>query len=339
MDNASTAQRWPRVSFAMPVLNAGNLLEDALKTIRAQDYPDVEIVVADGMSTDNTRDLCRKYNCVIVDNARVEAEIGVELARQRATGEFVFVMAADNGCPHPQWIKQMVAPFLDDPEVLGVYTRMVPAPEDSSVNTYLCELHVDPFTWFVFGNTAHPDHFGRAYPVIADKGSYIIYQFNVRRFPLIAWAQGFGVRKSYQRDPATIGDDILPIIQMIEQGRRLAYVPKAGVYHHHLTGFKSFLKKYRARVLGNLYRRAFGMHNRTKYITPERKFCTYLWLIYGCTLIGPLLHSLLWFVRSGKLFWLWHFPATVCLAYITVFEVFRFYVAKIFKSVKTEAKR
>src|SRR5207249_87291 len=94
MDNASTAQRWPRVSFAMPVLNAGALLEDALKTIRAQDYPDVEIVVADGMSTDNTRAICRKYNCVIVDNLRVEAEIGVELARQRATGEFVFVMAA-----------------------------------------------------------------------------------------------------------------------------------------------------------------------------------------------------------------------------------------------------
>ena len=338
MENPSTAQRLPRVSFAMPVLNAGNLLEDALKTIRAQDYPDVEIVVADGMSTDNTRDICRRYNCVIVGNVRVEAEIGVELARQRATGEFVFVMAADNGCPHPQWIKQMIAPFLDDPEVLGVYTKMVPAPDDSSVNTYLCELHVDPFTWFVFGDTAHPDHFGRAYPVIADKGSYVIYRFNVRRFPLIAWAQGFGVRKSYQRDAATIGDDILPIIQMIEQGKRLAYVPKAGVYHHHLTGFKSFLKKYRARVLGNLYRRAFGMHNRTKYITPERKLRTYLWLIYGCTLVGPLLHSLVWFVRSGKFFWLWHFPATVCLAYITVFEVFRFYLAKMFKPAKTEQK-
>ncbi|HMC27741.1 MAG TPA: hypothetical protein VKM56_08100, partial [Verrucomicrobiae bacterium] len=206
----------------------------------------------------------------------------------------------------------------------------------SSMNTYLCELHVDPFTWFVFGNTAHPDHFGRAYPVLAEKGNYIVYQFNVRRFPLIAWAQGFGVRKSYQRDAATIGDDILPIIQMIEQGKRLAYVPKAGVYHHHLTGFKSFLKKYRARVLGNLYRRAFGMHHRTKYITPERKLRTYLWLIYGCTLIGPLVQALLWFLRSGKTFWLWHFPATVCLAYITVFEVFRFYLAKIFKPAKTQ---
>jgi len=57
----------------MPVLNAGKLLEQALKSIRAQDYPDVEIVVADGMSTDNTREICRKYNCVVVDNVRVEA--------------------------------------------------------------------------------------------------------------------------------------------------------------------------------------------------------------------------------------------------------------------------
>jgi glycosyltransferase involved in cell wall biosynthesis len=331
MTDSSTAQ-WPRVSFTIPVLNGGAIIEDVLKTIRAQDYPDVEIVVADGMSTDNTREICRKYNCLIIDNVRVEAEIGVELARQKASGQFVFVMAADNGCPHPQWIKQMVAPFLDDPEVIGVYTRMVPAPWDSSLNTYLCELHVDPFTWFVFGKTAHPDHFKRAYPVLVDKADYAIYQFTVKKFPLIAWAQGFGVRKSYQRDPATMGDDILPIIQMIEQGRKLAYVPKAGVYHHHLTDFKSFLKKYRARVLGNLYRRAFGIHNRQKYISTARRLRTYLWLVYGCSIIGPLLHALFWFLRSGKTFWLWHFPACVCLACITVFEVLRFYAAKPFKS-------
>jgi glycosyltransferase involved in cell wall biosynthesis len=304
-----TPQRWPRVSFAMPLLNAGKLIEEALQSIRSQDYPDVEIVIADGMSTDNTREICRKYNCVIVDNVRVEA---------------------DNACPHPQWIKQMIAPFLADSRIVGVYPRMVPAPGDSSVNIYLCELHVDPFTWFVFGNTAHPDHFGRAYPVLIETDGFVVYQFNVKRFPLIAWAQGFGVRKSYKRDPDTIGDDILPIIQMIEQGQLLAYVPKAGVYHHHLTGFGSFLKKYRARVLGNLYRRAFGMHNRTKYITPERKLRSYLWLVYGCTMIGPLLHALFWFARSGKSFWLWHFPATVCLACITVFEVFRFYLRKLF---------
>src|SRR5258706_4335283 len=101
MANSMTAPLWPRVSFAMPVLNAGHLLEQALKTIRAQDYPDGEIVVADGMSTDNTRESCRKYNCVIVDNARVEAEIGVELGRQRDAGAVVVGLAAKNRCAQP----------------------------------------------------------------------------------------------------------------------------------------------------------------------------------------------------------------------------------------------
>ena len=73
------------------------------------------------------------------------------------------------------------------------------------------------------------------------------------------------------------------------------------------------------------------MHNRTKYITTERKFRTYLWLVYGCTLVGPLCHGLFWFARSRKAFWLWHFPACVGLAYITVFEAGRFYLAKLFK--------
>ena len=329
---SNEALHLPKISFTVPVLNAGAILETCLKSIRVQDYPAhlVEIVVADGMSTDNTREICRKYDCIVVDNIRVEAEIGVELARAQATGEFVFVMAADNGLPTPQWIRQMIQPFMDRADVAGVFPRMIPAPEDTSLNAYLCELHVDPFTWFVFKDAAHPDNFGRVYPVVADIGSYVIYQFNVPEFPLVAWAQGFGVRKSYQRDPDTIGDDILPIIRMIEEGRHIAYVRNAGVFHHHLTDFASFRKKYRARVIGNLYRRAFGMHNRTQYISRKRRFRSYVWLIYGCTALGPLCHAVSWWVSRRQRLWLWHFPATVSLAWITVVEVARFYARKLF---------
>jgi alpha-1,6-rhamnosyltransferase len=42
------------LSIVMPCLNRVDFVGEALESIYAQDYPDVEVVVADGGSTDGT---------------------------------------------------------------------------------------------------------------------------------------------------------------------------------------------------------------------------------------------------------------------------------------------
>lgn len=47
-------QPWPKLSVVIPACDEGDTLEDAVQTVLGQDYPNIEIVLIDDRSTDNT---------------------------------------------------------------------------------------------------------------------------------------------------------------------------------------------------------------------------------------------------------------------------------------------
>lgn len=68
----------PLVSAGIPVYQGENYLDETLESLRAQDYPNLEIVVCDNASTDRTTEIVRKH---IAEDSRVrllvnEANIG-----------------------------------------------------------------------------------------------------------------------------------------------------------------------------------------------------------------------------------------------------------------------
>lgn len=54
-----------KISIITVVYNAGRFLESTLKSVKNQSYPNIEYIVIDGGSTDNTLDLIDKYNSLI----------------------------------------------------------------------------------------------------------------------------------------------------------------------------------------------------------------------------------------------------------------------------------
>lgn len=52
----------PLVTIIIPSLNQGQYIERTLLSILKQDYSNIEIIVADGRSSDNTLDMLRKYD-------------------------------------------------------------------------------------------------------------------------------------------------------------------------------------------------------------------------------------------------------------------------------------
>jgi len=50
-----------KVSVIIAVYNAKDTIADAIESVLAQDYPDVELVVIDGASTDGTKALLESY--------------------------------------------------------------------------------------------------------------------------------------------------------------------------------------------------------------------------------------------------------------------------------------
>lgn len=57
----TTGSQWPRVSLIVPSFNQGQFLEETLRAILLQGYPDVEIIVIDGGSQDNSVEIIKKY--------------------------------------------------------------------------------------------------------------------------------------------------------------------------------------------------------------------------------------------------------------------------------------
>jgi len=101
------------VSILMPVLNGELLLTQALDSLLAQDYKNLEIVILDNMSTDRTRAICERYSArdprvrYILDN---ENRITHDAANHLATfitGEYA-MYACDDDLWESNYITRLV---------------------------------------------------------------------------------------------------------------------------------------------------------------------------------------------------------------------------------------
>lgn len=86
---------YPFVSILMPIRNEEHFIERSLGAILAQTYPSdcIEILIADGMSTDNTRTLIQqmqgKHHITIVDNPEKIQAFGLNHIIPLAKGDFL----------------------------------------------------------------------------------------------------------------------------------------------------------------------------------------------------------------------------------------------------------
>jgi glycosyltransferase involved in cell wall biosynthesis len=58
---------FPRISVVIPSFNQGRHIEAAIRSVLLQGYPDVELIIMDGGSTDETVSIIRKYEPWIAD--------------------------------------------------------------------------------------------------------------------------------------------------------------------------------------------------------------------------------------------------------------------------------
>ncbi len=88
--------RFPKVSILLPVRNEESSIESCLSAVFCQDYPQesIEVIVADGESTDKTRTIIRRLqdlqpNLVMVNNPSKIVPAGLNAAIVRAIGDCI----------------------------------------------------------------------------------------------------------------------------------------------------------------------------------------------------------------------------------------------------------
>jgi glycosyltransferase involved in cell wall biosynthesis len=111
----------------MPCLNAGQYLEEALRSVLLQGYPDLELMVFDGGSTDGTVEIIRQYAPWLTywasekDRGQSHA---INKGLERATGEwFNWFNADDVMCQGA--LLTFAASFQADHGVIGVFGSMI----------------------------------------------------------------------------------------------------------------------------------------------------------------------------------------------------------------------
>ncbi len=111
------------VSVIIPVYNAGQYLDDCIKSIFSQTYQNFEIILCDDCSTDNSREVLKKYEnhpkCKVLYN---EVNIRQAATRNRcikeSSGNFIVMLDADDVSTRDRIEKLLVA-FEDGIDFVG----------------------------------------------------------------------------------------------------------------------------------------------------------------------------------------------------------------------------
>ncbi len=121
----------PLVSIILPCYNAEKYIEEALNSIITQSYTNLEIIVINDCSSDNTRELLSTFEkdprVIIIDNeVNLKLPNTLNKAIKVAKGEYIARMDADD-IALPDRIEKQVAFLLDNPsiDIVGTNTQYI----------------------------------------------------------------------------------------------------------------------------------------------------------------------------------------------------------------------
>lgn len=309
---------FPKISVVTATLNAGKVLDQCFRAIKKQDYPadKVELIIGDGGSRDNTREIAKRYGAKIADNPLKTAEAGKAAALKLASGELIAIIDSDNILPDQDWFKQMVAPFRDPEIVAAEPWEYTYRRSDTTLTRYFALIGMnDPLCLFL-GNYDRRNLITNRWTGLKirtiDQGNYLKVFLTARAMPTIG-ANGFVIRAAELRkcsvDKYVFDIDLL--YELINQRHgevRVAKV-KTGIVHLYSGDVATFVRKQKRRVKDFLY---FGREKREASRYPWLKLYLPRVALFGlaCVTVVPLLvQMLIGYSRRPDKAWFFHLRA------------------------------
>ena len=112
---------YPKISLITPSLNQGRFIEATIESVLSQDYPNLEYIVMDGGSSDNTLQVLARYSGQLKwvsekDDGQTNA---INKGLRMASGEILAYLNADD-IYLPGTLLRVARLFMERPEVMWV---------------------------------------------------------------------------------------------------------------------------------------------------------------------------------------------------------------------------
>jgi GT2 family glycosyltransferase len=214
--------KWPKISVVICAHNAAGTLDECLRHTSALDYPELEIIVVDDGSTDETATVAMRYSRVRFLQI---PHGGLAAARNKgfeaASGELVAYLDAD-AYPTPEW-PYYLALGLDSANVGGVGGPNLPPLDDP------------PGAHVVARSPGGPVHV-----LTSDDRAEHVPGCNMAFWkPVLSEVGGF--------DPVytAAGDDVDMCWKTLDRDWKIGFHPAAFVWHHRRPGLRAYLRQQR----------------------------------------------------------------------------------------------
>src|SRR5262245_16828402 len=125
-DQMPDGRPWPLTSVVTPSLNQGKFIEETIRSVLLQGYPELEYIIIDGGSTDGSVEVIKKYEPWLTywvsepDRGQSHA---INKGWQRACGEILAWLNSDDTY-NPGALRCAVEALRDNPAVGMVYSDM-----------------------------------------------------------------------------------------------------------------------------------------------------------------------------------------------------------------------
>ena len=128
MNNQDSVNELPLVSLVITSFNRAGLISSAIKSALLQDYPNLEIIISDNCSTDNTNMIINEY----IKDARVKYSINqrnigmlpnfLKATKELAKGKYITYVSSDDYLVNKSFISEAVGRMAQCPTVLLVHS-------------------------------------------------------------------------------------------------------------------------------------------------------------------------------------------------------------------------
>ena len=134
-----------KISIVTVTYNSASTLKNTIESVLSQDYQDIEYIVVDGLSKDNTMDIVKEYEPRFGGRMKwlSEKDLGMYDAMNKgirmASGEVVGIINSDDFFHRKDVISKVAEAFASDASIEAVYgdVRFVnEADHDKTVRYY-----------------------------------------------------------------------------------------------------------------------------------------------------------------------------------------------------------